>query len=612
MENKLEKEMEKNIIIIRSIKDYVDSDITDNQFKDSVIVYCRVSTISQIEGSSLDTQQQNGIKFYQNSKIEFNNIIVFREEGKSGDDYDSNLTTIRDLLSVILSKIENSFVKHFWVFDSSRLSRSTELSTIILKTLSQNDCNYYINTTKQNFDELENGLMLKILTVFDEYENHKRFQKSVLGKIENMKKGRWNGGNYPFGYKKGDYNGHIIIDRKQSKYVRNIFQLFNKETSIKNILIYLQNENVLPPKSDKSVWNEQTLRNLLRSKKYIGEHIVVSKTDKHLSKIECIEKEKVVTSKIQFPKIINEKLFNEVQIKMEMLQSLSNSNPKVKYDYLLNEVVYCGYCGNKMKINNNHKKNWKVYYCNYKGKSWKYLDDRYPKCGLGNSKSINIDVVEELVWNEVLDTFKNSNIIKEQFKNSVLPNRLEDREQPLNQIKSYNKTISNYRIKIKQLENNLIELYERKLILKIDEKRYNRIKRSINKEIEDFNQKIVEKENDIKQTKNGIVWYDWLVDFDNHYNTIKQYDSLEDKRNFINQIVKKVTVFWDSITNTHTLKITFHIKIVKDKRINKEKYVFKILNGKNVSVINDIHSTKLSKVINKKKKLKVGYNTTQQ
>ena len=87
------------------------------------------------------------------------------------------MNTIRDLLSVILSKIENNFVKHFWVFDSSRLSRSTELSTIIMKTLSQNDCNYYINTTKQNFDELENGLMLKILTVFDLYEIHKRFQK---------------------------------------------------------------------------------------------------------------------------------------------------------------------------------------------------------------------------------------------------------------------------------------------------------------------------------------------------------------------------------------------------------------------------------------------------
>ena len=64
------------------------------------------------------------------------------------------------------------------MFDSSRLSRSTELSTIIMKTFDQNSCNYYINKTQQNFDELESSMMLKILTVFDEYENHKRFQNS--------------------------------------------------------------------------------------------------------------------------------------------------------------------------------------------------------------------------------------------------------------------------------------------------------------------------------------------------------------------------------------------------------------------------------------------------
>ena len=53
--------MENKIKVIRSINDYVSSYITDNQFKNSVIVYCRVSTVSQIDGSSLDTQQQNGI-----------------------------------------------------------------------------------------------------------------------------------------------------------------------------------------------------------------------------------------------------------------------------------------------------------------------------------------------------------------------------------------------------------------------------------------------------------------------------------------------------------------------------------------------------------------------
>ena len=81
---------------------------------------------------------------------------------------------------------------------------------------------------------------------------------------------------------------------------------------------------------------------------------------------------------------------------MKWLNSEKVSKTKTKYEYLLNEVVYCGFCGNKMKINRNKKSNQKVYYCNYKGKSWKYLDDRSPKCGLGNSKSINIDFIKQV------------------------------------------------------------------------------------------------------------------------------------------------------------------------------------------------------------------------
>ena len=97
---------DKNLVVIRSIEDYLDNNISDNDFKNSVIVYCRVSTKSQIDGSSLDTQQNSGIDFYKNSEIDYKNIIVFREEGKSGDDYLKETLTERPLLQIVLNKIE--------------------------------------------------------------------------------------------------------------------------------------------------------------------------------------------------------------------------------------------------------------------------------------------------------------------------------------------------------------------------------------------------------------------------------------------------------------------------------------------------------------------------
>ena len=588
----------KNIIVVRSMKDYINREISDEQFKKSVIVYCRVSTKGQIDGSSLDTQQRIGEEYFFKSKTKFENLIVFREEGKSGDDFDisSNMGVMRELLGVILYKVEKSLIKHLWVYDSSRLSRSTELSSIIYKTLGENECDFYINNEKKNINDLDSGLMLKILTIFDEYENNKRFQKSTLGKIEHLKKNKWYGGNYPFGFQRGKESGEIIINNYESKYVRKIFKLFNSGNSIKDLIIFLNVENVKPPKSDKTVWNEGTLRNMLRNEIYIGKFKVVQKLIKHKSKEYCIEKDMVVEVNQRFPIIIRDtKLFNDVQLKMEKDNSKINKNRNIISPYLLSGIIYCGNCGNSMKINSNKTLNIKKYWCNFSEKNWKYIDNRYNKCGKGSTKQIDVRVVDNLIWNEVLDTFKNSYIIKEQFKNSVLPNRLKDREEPVNQIKSYNKSISIYKKKIKKLKFNKIEFLRQKLTLKISEVDYLSLVKSIDEEIDFNNTRIVEKNSEIEVTKNGIVWYDWLEDFDKYYNQIKSYNTIEDKKKFINQFVEKISVFWDNISNTHKLVVTFNIQIVKDTRIKKEKYVFKVLNGQNDKVINDINSQKIRK-----------------
>ena len=65
------------------------SSITDNQLLKSVVIYSRVSSVSQIDNTSLDTQIEYGIKFYNDSDIEFETILILREEGKSGDDYNA-------------------------------------------------------------------------------------------------------------------------------------------------------------------------------------------------------------------------------------------------------------------------------------------------------------------------------------------------------------------------------------------------------------------------------------------------------------------------------------------------------------------------------------------
>jgi hypothetical protein len=580
--------MKKNIVVIKNINEYINSDIDDSLLKDSVVVYCRVSSLSQIEGNSLDVQQNKGVEFFEKKKdLDFENIIVIREEGKSGDDFDKESLVGRELLGLIISKIEKGYIKDLWVIDSSRLSRSSELSGILYKIFSENSIRYYINNELKNLEDLDSGLLLKILSVFDEYENFKRDNKFRIGKIEHLKLNKWKGGKINFGYRIGD-NSEILKDEVNSKIVKHLFDLYNKTESLESLKIYLNTKNILPPTSNKKMWNNNTLKNLLTNKIYIGELDIEVKLLKNRSKEYCREKGKIINIKQNTPKIITKKLFDDVGKKIEKNNRKTKSDNRVKYNYLLRGLVYCGSCGEKMSINSNKSQNKKVYYSSK-----------------GYTKQINIDVVEHLVWNEVLRCFKESYKIKEEFRKKSLEVVYKERETPKNEIEKNKKSIKHYLKNIKKLENKLVELLRKNLTLNLSEKDYLSLEKSVKDEIEINRNKILEVEKRIEIINNGIEWYNWLDKFDELYDEIKNYTSFKQRQKFITKYVKKVSVDWDKNTNTHTLTITFNLNIVRDERIKKEKYVFEVIDGENVSVINDINHNKINKLLKKKNSKKL-------
>ena len=601
----------KKIIIIRSYKEYVESDLTNEYFKNSGIVYCRVSTESQIEGTSLDSQMNKGIKYYEDNNIKVKNIIVFREEGKSGDDYDKEDIVLRKLLGLILNKVDSGLVKYFWVLDNSRLSRNTDLTSIIHKKFRINKVKFYENGIERNLDDLTESMFMKILSVFDEYENHKRFQKSVLGKIESLRKNKWIGGTYPFGYKKGKGKGDIIVDTKMKKYVTKIFEMCKNGSTTKDIVLFLNKENIKSPKTKSGVWNEQTIRNILRSTKYIGKHIVEQKLDKHLSKEECREKGLTVIVEQKFKRIISDELFNEVQKITNNWSSDKNRNIKTKHNYLLNDIVYCT-CGNKMKINSSTKRNWKVYYCDYSTRKWRDFDERVVKCNKENRKFIHIQKLEDLVWNEVLKTYKNSYQIKEEFKKSVLPKKIEERNIPKMKIEEYENYIKSKLVEIRNIKRLKIERKTDNDLNILTKKEFNSIIEKYDRKIEELETLLSNKERDILETKKGIEWYDWLIDFDKEFKTISNYKSFKERKSFIQKHINKVVIKWNKNNDTHKITIHFNIPIIKDERLWKEKYMFEIMKGKSEMVINNFNHHFLHNVRNNFSNPNVCFKTTQQ
>ena len=123
------------VIEIKNIKEFEDkvsTEILINSFN----VYCRVSTKDQIENTSLDNQKELGVEYVtKNHSQKFKYIIVWREEGKSGDDFldddDIGEMVKRELLSILIDSWKKRVIKNIWVYDLSRLSRNDDTSNLL-------------------------------------------------------------------------------------------------------------------------------------------------------------------------------------------------------------------------------------------------------------------------------------------------------------------------------------------------------------------------------------------------------------------------------------------------------------------------------------------------
>ena len=63
---------------------------------------------------------------------------------------------------------------------------------------------------------------------------------------------------------------------------------------------------------------------------------------------------------------------------------------------------------------------------------------------------------------------------------------------------------------------------------------------------------------------------------------IKSYTTLKQKKKFLNDVVKRLK-FIGTILQIHTIKIFFHLNIVKDRGSKVDDYVYKIIKGKSLT-----------------------------
>jgi site-specific DNA recombinase len=540
--------------------------------KEILHIYRRVSTTEQSTKYSLQNQLDFGIMKSKELGMDYKD---WNEEGTSGS---SENIEDREILTELYSQLQMGYIKYLYVFDLSRLSRNPIVSSMLRKELEQNQVILYTNDSNVDFNSDEQVLMYDFFSSINQFFVRVQRKKSMIGKVSHFQKGGWRGGTFPFGYigSKIDGTKKLVIEPTESEWVRKMYEWYNNGITINDIRKRLDKNGVKPRRG--KFWNTGTILLMLKNDLYLG-------TDEMIDNITVPSNPVILHSRDENLRIIDDEIYNSVQIKIEQSLKKRNQLTKVKHqDILLRGLLYCGSCGEIYGCRIKEEKNEYYYYCRSKENNWRKVDKtKKLKCDV--KKSVNIKNTDDLVWNTLIEILSNSHIIKENFKKEMLDVKLNDNLEKDVELLELKKEKNSIQKKLKGFEVREKDNREWYLSGEIDSSQFDENKKVIKnskdlifKDLESLNIKI-------SSVENTNQWINWLEKHTGWINEVKKKYTIKEKIEIVRTYIEKIEVNFDKNLNQHKLKIQLKLPIVHDKYVvNKSKSKdrkYKVLNGTN-------------------------------
>ena len=511
-------------------------------------IYTRVSTsVQEVEGTSLENQKNLGIKKSLELGLQYK---VWNEGGQSSfkDDLDN-----RPQLVELLSEIENGKIKHLFVYNTDRLSRNQKTWGLIRWKLQSNHVLLHTPSGKIDLSNPMDDLVMGMLSEISQYDNKLRTERVRQGRFYKVQSGVWRGGPTPFGYK--NVNKHLAIDGFESEWVSKMFKMYSEGKSTDYIRRQLNSNGVITRRGN-ALWSLGSIRKILSNTVYIGFY---NYTDKKIGE----------TVRVQTPQFIDDVTFNDVQRKMERIVERKHQKNRTKNFYLLRDLMVCNHCGTKISGKKDGKSH-NHYFCPRKEREWarkSISEDQKWKRGNHCTmvRSLNIDIVDRVVWETVEETIRDSKILKEKFREEILPTIIQNRE-------GRKMTVNGFKKRIKKIQKELSEIdhtisnFETNVILKRVAGNPKIIRQNLNEEKSRLEVTLDDLRNDFQSFLQQKSWVNWL---DKYGKKIDENENLtnEEKRDYLSNIIEKISVSYDQKTKHHSIDIQFCLPIVNDSLI---------------------------------------------
>lgn len=319
------------------------ADIAADKPKLRVAAYCRVSTDTDEQLESLETQ----IKHYESfirANPEWEYAGIYYDEGVSGTKKEKRPELLR-----MIADCENRNIDFIVTKSISRFARNTTDCLELVRKLQKLGIFIYFEKENINTGEMESELMLSILSGLAESESVSIAENNKWSVRRRFQNGTYKISCPPYGY--DSIGGMLVVNKPQAKTVRFIFSEILSGKGCGKIANEL-NRRGLKGKLG-GHWTSTTIRGMAENEKYTGD-VIFQKTytDSNFNRHRNGgEKERYLIRDHHEPIITHEE-FEAAQAVIEQRgkeKGVQKQQPKYQNRYPFSGKIICGHCGGAFK-----------------------------------------------------------------------------------------------------------------------------------------------------------------------------------------------------------------------------------------------------------------------
>lgn len=501
-------------------------------------LYPRVSTGLQVnEGTSLEGQETICRKKAAALGIPESEILVYREEGFTGEDID------RPALNRLMEDVKAGKIKRLILTHPDRLTRDLTDKLIICRELEKNEVELIFCDTEYK-DTPEGQLFFNMMSSIAQYELSLIKKRTVRGRLKAVEHGKKIMPMRVATYGYDLVDGKYIVNENEAKFVRLIFQWYVYEgKTFREIGDELYKLGAIPKRAESKNWSASSLGKVLSNEAYIGKYYYNRRETKKVKGEKTASGKAKKTRKmrdksewilVEVPSIIDSATFDLAQ--QQKVKNFTRLRGNMKHSYLLKSLMTCSNCGKIWQCTSYSSKSkegvssYPIYRCG--NKYPKRYGEGVEKC---DTPTIRADVLDKFVWNLIVNALSNP----EKFEKKLKTESMEGLDDLRAMIVLYEKQLQAI-----TKEKDKVKLMFRKDIIDEDEldkdiKKLNKDAKNIEQDIENIQEKL--------RISNREIMSDDLV-----RNIIERYrhdllnpPSFEYKRNIIQKLVDRIIINYD-------------------------------------------------------------------